>query len=68
MCQAGKERLWRGHGIRRYTVEKIIGHLRTIEIETGRGNSANEACLVTPPDRMAFPDDSHASYFDRILH
>ena len=29
---------------KRYTAEEIIGHLRTIEIETGKGTSILDAC------------------------
>jgi transposase-like protein len=29
---------------KRYTAEEIIGHLRTIEIETGNGRGIAEAC------------------------
>ena len=29
---------------KRYTAEEIIGHLRTIEIETGKGFGIAEAC------------------------
>ena len=29
---------------KRYTAEEIIGHLRTIEIETGKGLGIAEAC------------------------
>lgn len=29
---------------KRYAAEDIIGHLRTIEIETGRGTSVEDAC------------------------
>ncbi len=29
---------------KRYTAEEIIGHLRTLEIETGKGTSMPDAC------------------------
>jgi hypothetical protein len=33
-----------GMARKRYAAEEIIGHLRTIEIETGRGLGLPEAC------------------------
>ncbi len=29
---------------KRYTAEEIVGHLRTIEIETGKGLAVVDAC------------------------
>jgi transposase-like protein len=29
---------------KRYTLEEIIGHLRTIEIDVGRGTAVGDAC------------------------
>jgi hypothetical protein len=34
----------RGMARKRYTAEEIIGHLRTIEIETGKGFGIAEVC------------------------
>ena len=38
------EVLRRGMARKRYTAEEIIGHLRTIEIELGKGLAVVDAC------------------------
>jgi len=39
---------------RRFTAEQIIGHLRTIEVLTGQGKTAAQACREIPISEQTY--------------